>query len=154
MRRRFWDGDRRNKQVDPDGVADIEAFLRGRLAERLEAQGAWVPTWAWTNLLAHGAGEDLRDHRSTPSAPQQMGNDQWRSARAYLATEVLLLASVHGPLVVLQERLLRPLELDLAVNPEAARWDPSEWVTHVSSILDAHRTLEQRTCRHGVQHPG
>ena len=71
---------------------------------------------------------------------------------AYLASEVLLLAEGHGPLVVLQERILRPLELDLAITPCSAVRDPSEWAAHVSSVLDAHRTCERRTSRHGTHH--
>ena len=38
-----------------DFVEDCWPFLRGRLVETLEARKAPVPTWAWTNLLAHGS---------------------------------------------------------------------------------------------------
>jgi hypothetical protein len=65
-----------------------------------------------------------------------------------------LLMPAHQPLVVLQERILQPLELDLAASPESALWGPSEWVAHVGSVLDAHRALERRSSRESVRHQG
>jgi len=56
--------------------------------------------------------------------------------------------------VILQERILRPLELDLAVSQVTAAWGPNELVAHVCSILDAHRALERRTSRHGARDQG
>jgi hypothetical protein len=82
------------------------------------------------NLLAHGEEHDLRDHASSGCTEFRAVNEPWHRARAYLATEVLLLMPAHQPLVVLQERILQPLELDLAASPESALWGPSEWVAH------------------------
>jgi hypothetical protein len=124
------------------------------MAERLEDRGVWVPPWAWTNLLAHGEEQDLRAQTSSRWTELHAINERWRRARAYLATELLVLTPSHGPLVVLQERILRPLELDLAASPESARWGPPEWVVHVSSVLDAHRAHERRTFRHNDRHQG
>jgi hypothetical protein len=154
MRHLLRNWDRRNNRLCREGMADCEAFLRGRLAERLEARGVGVPTWAWTNLLAHGRDQDLRDDRPPPWTAHRAVNDRWHRARSYLATEVLILARAHEPLVVLQERILRPLELDLAVRQGTAAWGPNELVAHVCSILDAHRALERRTSRHGARDQG
>jgi len=153
MRRFRWSTDGRGR-LCREGVGDCEAFLHGQLAERFEDRGVSVPTWAWTNLLAHGSEPDLRGDRCGSWTNGQSVNGQWHRARAYLATEVLSVAQAHGPLVVVQERLLRPLELDLAASPTAALWAPSQWATHVGSALQAHRDLARRTSRVGLHHQG
>ena len=58
-------GDHLNEgEVSSQVVGDCEAFLAGRLVERIEQAGARVPVWAWTNLLAHGTERDLCSRRA------------------------------------------------------------------------------------------
>jgi len=129
-------------------VGDAEAFLLGHIAERFEEQGLVVPTWAWTNLLAHGEASELRDERAGERQPARTLNRDWRRARAYLAAEVLSLVGAHVPLHVLQERVLHPVELALATARTSLPWGPSQWAMHVSSALTEHAIVERRLSHH------
>lgn len=115
-------------------VEECEGFLAGRLVDRLEGR---VPVWAWTNLLAHGSEEDLRAETLQP------WSDEWRIARASLASSLLVLASTYGPLEEVQRRLLIPLELDLAARAEVAGWEPRGWASTVTQAIESYR----RQCR-------
>ncbi len=115
-------------------VTECEAFLAGRLADGAEVV---VPVWTWTNLLAHGSEEDLARESLEGSG------DDWRKARAYLASSLLALASTNGPLEEIQQRVLVPLELDLAARPEVAAWEPRGWASAVEHALESYR----RQCR-------
>ena len=111
-------------------VPDIDAFMKGHLAETLEWRGHQVPVWAWTNLLAHAGPGELE-------ADSYAGSDRadvWRQARSYLAGEVLRLAGPQD-LHQLQQAVLVPLELRLASCPGAARWKPVQWAHEVLSAL-------------------
>ena len=119
-------------------VADCEAFLDGRLVEVLEARRAAVPTWAWTNLLAHGSMEELR---LTSIEDVHRGDEyrEWREGRAYLATLMLASAGSFGPLLALQqEAVLIPLELTLADHSEPDIRTPRDWVAQVEAVLRLH----------------
>lgn len=122
-------------------VEDSEAFLLGGLAERLEQQGLGVPTWAWTNLLAHGSYSDLSTEATTTPKGNPATRD-FRRSRAYLAAEVL--AVVHGPrsLVELQRRVLQPMELELSETLRVMWWRPSDLAGHVNSVLAPYRHVE------------
>jgi hypothetical protein len=115
-------------------VEECEAFLRGRYVEHLESRALAVPVWAWTNLLAHGTSDDLRQ----AAAGSQVGpvsTRDWRAARAYVAAE-LLEATVRGqPLGATQRELLVPLELRLAARSDVERWAPQRWVMTVRSSI-------------------
>jgi hypothetical protein len=63
-------------------VAQCEAFLEGRLAEQVEGQVVRVPVWVWTNLLAHGAEQDLCSERCVAQSCGLALNDDWRNARS------------------------------------------------------------------------
>lgn len=124
-------------------VGDCEAFLLGRLAERLEDEGGGVPAWAWTNLLAHGAATDLVAECATERHGGRPWNRDWRRARSYLAAEVLAMTGANETLAQLQEQVLRPLELDLAGSPRTRLWQPNQWVVHVATALASHRVAVQ-----------
>jgi hypothetical protein len=126
-----------------DLVGDCEAFLAGRLAERLEARRTAVPIWVWTNLLAHGHPSELSEesHRDIPSGPTLYR--AWRRARAYLAGEVLALADVDGSIELVQEQVLQPVEFYLADSRAAVLWQANRWATHVSSVLAVFRDQRQ-----------
>jgi len=121
-------------------VEDCGAFLRGRLVETLEARKAPVPTWAWTNLLAHGSMEELR--LASLEEPVHRGDEylEWRQGRSYLATLMLASARSFGPLLALQqEAALIPLELMLAARTEPGISNPTNWVAQVEAVLQLHR---------------
>lgn len=149
-----WLGLARNRDAGRrrEMVADCEAFLLGRLAERLEDQGVAVPVWAWTNLLAHASEGELR--AEITAAPQGRPDTRdWHRARAFLAAEVLSVADARASLVDLQERCLRPMELDLAESLEVTWWRPSELAMHVDSLLAPQKATE-RYPSHSVRSRG
>lgn len=127
------------KIADVRLVAECEAFLSGGLTDLLETKRP--PVWTWTNLLAHGNGEDLR------SASFDASCDDWRRARAYLASSLLALAATYGPLEEIQKQVLVPLELDLASRPEVRSWEPRGWASTVERALERYR----RECRRASQ---
>jgi len=95
----------------------------------------------WTNLLAHGREDDL-------GAEGLVGDtDDWHIARASLAAHVLDLATSYGPLAAIQQRVLIPLELDLASRPEVAAWEARGWVSAVENALNVYR----RQCRRAAE---
>jgi len=121
-------------------VEDCGAFLGGRLVETLEARKAPVPTWAWTNLLAHGSMEELR--LASLEERIRRGDEywNWRQGRSYLATLMCLSARSFGPLLALQqEAALIPIELTLAAQPEPDICTPTDWVAQVEAVLRLHR---------------
>jgi len=118
---------------------ECEAFLSGGLVEHIESRRA--PVWTWTNLLAHGTEEELRAESFASSS------DEWRKARAYLASSLLALASTCGPLEEIQKRVLIPLELELAARPEVEAWEPRGWASAVERAFEAYR----RQCRRSPQ---
>ncbi|HEY7626980.1 MAG TPA: hypothetical protein VH761_07925 [Ilumatobacteraceae bacterium] len=126
------------RDTDPDGrelVRDCEAFLAGRYVEYVLNRGDHVPTWAWTNLLAHGTVEQLRSPATTFSVNWIELLQPWLQARAYLAGEILDAAYRDGPLCRVQRKLLVPLELRLASDPATKLLAPSEWVGKVLKSL-------------------
>jgi len=115
-------------------VGDCEAFLTGRIAERIERRSGCVPAWAWMNLLAHGTEEELRAECGTSRPPW---TPVWRQARSYLAGEVLDFADACGSLSEIQLRVLAPVELALTSPPVG--YDPRKWVLTVMTALDRDR---------------
>jgi hypothetical protein len=115
-------------------VADCQAFVLGRYAERLEGASSRVPVWAWTNLLAHGTEDDIRQ-AAAGGRFEPVRTRGWHAARAYLATEVLAAVDRGSSLEDLQRHVLAPLELRLSARREAASWEPRRWVAIVRSAL-------------------
>lgn len=120
-------------------VADAEAFLNGRLVERGDFLGRFIPAWEWTNLLAHGSNGDLEtESRGAWSRWDGTVAVRWRRARSLLAREVLEYAPAYGSLAEVQRSVLVPLELELASSPEVSSWMPSRWVQAVETALAGH----------------
>lgn len=126
--------------------AECEAFLTGRYPEYLTARGYPVPTWAWTNPLAHASEDQLRTMISTRGGAMGSAGG-WPQACCYVAGELLDLAERRGPLIHLQASALVPLELELIPRREVACWKPGTWVTAVMAVLPDHRRMRRRTAR-------
>ena len=120
-------------------VADCDAFVAGRYAEYLLARKRPVPVWAWVNLFAHGSESDLREAMLLGAARVPIGAQQWWSARAYLAGELLDQVAARRPLRTLQRVVLAPLELELAAGREVQAWRPAQLVHAVLAGLDERR---------------
>lgn len=136
---------------------DCAAFLLGTLAEYRVAHNQIVCAWEWMNLLAHGEVEDLRSevagveqHRSPLPSATGAG---WRTARSYLASELLDLIERGTSLRELQQQTLVPLELELACDPQATRWRPHQWVLTVESALGASRKATRPPIDRGSRLP-
>jgi hypothetical protein len=129
---------RRRRQREAELVADCEAFLAGRYAERLAERASRVPGWAWLNLVAHGTGADLASARQNRrSAGSMLPHWHWVAARAYLIGEVLdAVDAGRGSLPVLQQRVLRPLESQLGADPVGVRF-PRDLVRRALLALEA-----------------
>lgn len=133
-------GFKRRSGADPsngEAVEDCAAFLSGHLAERLLERREAVPVWAWVNLLAHGTYDELL--REIATSQQR----DWQRSRAYLAAEVVAIADGPGPLLMLQEAVLRPLELSFAASSDVRWWDPSQLARQVNTALAVHRAVER-----------
>lgn len=127
----------------PGGVLGLEceAYLNGTLAEFWEEQGTAVPVWTWTNLLAHGSESQIHDSLYRSSKPRRTGRS-WRTARSYLAYQILDLGSEEFTLEDFQSTVLLPLELELAARPEVEQWTPRRWVDTVDELIRSqHSTL-------------
>lgn len=134
-------------------TADCEAFLTGRLADRLEEDGRDVPPWAWMNLVAHGTGDDLRADQAIHGTPD-FPTDRWHEVRSLLAVEVLGVAGADSSLAELQHEVLVPLELDLAARTEVGSWRPKQLVLAVEHALDDCRRLRRRARLRELAAPG
>lgn len=122
-------------------VEECQAFLAGSYADHLDEKGLPIPTWAWTNLLAHGSELDLHRQEGPPNSQGSPACFQWRAARSYLAREILdHTKECTVDLTELQRKVLIPLELELARSSEtSARSDPHAWVVAVRTALTLRR---------------
>jgi hypothetical protein len=118
-------------------LAETEAFLSGRYAEQLEDRALPVPVWAWTNRLAHGNDDDLAGTATERRGRSPSG--RWRSARAFLAREVLGAVGPDRSLVDIQREVLAPLELELARGRDVGSWTPQLWVAKVRCSLSEYQ---------------
>ncbi len=126
---------RRKKRSDAgsrrDLVEETEAFLQGTLVEWHLRHDRCVPTWAWTNLLAHGT----RDQLIGATRANFADSSRWAQARQYLAAELLDRVPEPSALRRLQTRVLVPLEFELAARTLAREQEPSEWLLVVLDRL-------------------
>lgn len=139
-------------------VAESEAFLAGHLAEQMELDGYSggddpVPSWTWTNLLAHGQEQELREERAAVAAGRVDPSDEWRTARSYLAAEVMEIAELYAPLAEVQRAVLVPLELELATSPAGPVWGPRQWVVMVQTVLSQYQLECWRALRRRERPP-
>lgn len=130
---------REQRSLGAELVADCEAFVLGRYADRLEGLSIAVPVWAWTNLLAHAGDQELRAELFAASANERPMSE-WHAARAYLVAEVLDAAAREGTLAELQWSALVPLELALATRPDVGSWTCRQWVDAVRAALAGRRS--------------
>ena len=95
-----------------------------------------MPTWAWTNLLAHGSMEDLRLASLETYVYRGDEYGEWRASRSCLATLMLGSTRSFGPLLALQQDVaLIPLELMLAARPESGPRTAADWMAQVEAVL-------------------
>jgi hypothetical protein len=135
MRRMF----RRDRRGDTSSmIQDCEAMIEGRYVERLEASGLSVPSWAWMNLLAHATDEVLRHAAEGRPMWRRGRHEVWRRARAYLASEILDIASDPGTLRTVQAQVLVPLELEMMLRRGTAPRAPGKWVAWVLSAIEGY----------------
>jgi len=125
-------------------IAESEAFVSGQLAELYERRDGYVPVWTWTNLLAHGSEQMLRDAYGANEDRSVDHEHPWRAARSYLAGEVLHLAEQVGSLEQVQREALRPIELELASWMSAESWASREWASTIAGVLDDYRRVRLR----------
>ena len=123
---------------DSDVVADCEAFLLGRYAELLEARSEPVPVWAWTNVLAHGTGEDV-ERAAAGGRVGWSSTRRWRVARTSAAGELLDRVGSGMSLADMQREVLVPLELELVGCPADSACTPDRWLEAVRSALHSYR---------------
>ena len=125
-------------------VGECEAFLAGRLAERIEERAERVPVWAWTNLLAYGSEQDLCSERRRARQQCSVSGHPWCEGRSHFVAELLDLAHEYGPLAEIQRTVLVPLELEFASCTEVAEWEPFQWVASVDVGLGKCRQAYRR----------
>ncbi len=144
----FW-----NSSSEPpasDGLEVIadecEAFVTGHLAERLIASNAPVPPWVWTNLLAHGSMTDLESEAARrPRRWPKSRYHGWIEARSQLAASTLAVCRAYGPLHLMQEQAIRPLELALAESSSLLAATPQRWTNQVEALLRLYQVRRLHT---------
>lgn len=117
-------------------VEETEAFLEGTLVELYERLGVPIPSWAWTNALAHGSEAHLTEVANRVARRPPDGD--WYAARAFVAREVLAAAPRCGGLRQLQATVVAPLELHLAAAHGGVGMEVRDWVACVLPVLAAH----------------
>lgn len=127
----FWHRSKPDERHDEEGgfrdwrdsgVADeVEAFLTGRLVDRIAASGRAVPAWAVLNRLAHAdrpelvrlvEGGDLDG--TSPASP-------WLATERFVAGHLLAKASSPDELARVQQATLIPVELGLIERAKVVR---------------------------------
>lgn len=132
---------REKRALAADLVEECRAFLAGSYLDHLDEKGLPIPTWAWTNLLAHGSEVDLHRLEAPPYSQGSPACLQWRAARSQLAREILDHSrDCTVDLKELQRKVLIPLELELARRSETStRSEPQAWVVAVRAALTLRR---------------
>jgi len=122
------------KALSRELVEDCEAFLAGQFLARAEPRSLAVPVWVWSNVLAHGSPDDIRETAAEGGTTAR----GWRAARAYLAAELLELQARGRSLEELQHDVLVPMELHLAARADARTWTPQRWAAAVRTSIDVY----------------
>ncbi len=122
------------KALSRELVEDCEAFLAGQFLARAEPRSLAVPVWVWSNVLAHGSPDDIRE----TAAEGSTAPSGWRAARAYLAAELLELQARGRSLEQLQHDVLVPMELHFAARADARTWTPQRWAAAVRTSIDVY----------------
>jgi hypothetical protein len=133
-RRRLTLPHRVDKALSRELVEDCEAFLAGQFLARAEPRSLAVPVWVWSNVLAHGSPDDIRE----TAAEGSTAPSGWRAARAYLAAELLELQARGRSLEQLQHDVLVPMELHFAARADARTWTPQRWAAAVRTSIDVY----------------
>lgn len=132
------------RQMSRELVEGAGSFLSGSYAEHLKVRRtAWVPVWAWTNLLAHASLPELQRDAADGG---KVARDEWRRARSYVAAEMAARCRDEEELQELQRTVLRPLQLDL-ITQDLQKCSVQQWVR---VVLTAIRSSE----RHSSPAPG
>lgn len=137
-----WDqgGWRRKRQAVDESVADeCEAFLTGTYWEYITARKRPCPVWAYINRVAHTAPDDVISLADTPERIAEPVLD-WLDVERAVADQ--LVAMTGGDLDAirrLQRRVLLPLELAIASEPEAdAKLGARHLVALTRAALEGH----------------
>jgi hypothetical protein len=124
-------------------AAEAEAFLHGRLADRLVETGQPVPAWAMLNRLAHGTVEQLagtmldggpQGWRAHPS----LGGPQWFAAERALAARLIGDRTTAQSLHRIQTEVLVPLELSLITRSRIETITAGQVIAEAGRALDEH----------------
>jgi hypothetical protein len=127
------------------GVADeVEAFVEGRLADRIRAQGNSVPAWVALNRLAHA------DHKTLVQLVEGKGQKQltpirpvhpWVEQERFIAAHLLATSgATPEALDRIQQQALVPLELSLIERSRTERLSPEKVLDAGREALDSYRT--------------
>ncbi|MFI5040255.1 MAG: hypothetical protein ACHQNA_00145 [Acidimicrobiales bacterium] len=139
----MWGRSRKHNDPEADAVvAEAQALLAGRAADRHSAAADPVPGWAWVNCLAHAGMEDLNGLVDGARIAQPSG---WAGAMSFLAHELIATGRTSEGVAELQRAALIPLELDLLSPGTPTPSTPGRLVAVVQARLDDHQRL------HGIQ---
>jgi hypothetical protein len=128
-----WRKNSKQRFEDTAIVREAQALLDGTVRTVSYPQWRRVPPWAYINQLAHAdAGTLVRLAKDSATLPPT----SWDSACAFLAGELLALASGGRELVEVQ-RALVPLELDLLDKIDPANLTPAMLVRRAFEALAA-----------------
>jgi hypothetical protein len=107
---------------------ECEAYLDGRSAAVLEAQGRTPPAWAQLNRVAHGSSGDLTELASGGGAGPDGRRrvDTWPGALARLAEQLLAGTEDDVALRAIQVAALWPLEGQLLDSRQRIELSPQE----------------------------
>jgi len=124
-------------------AAESEAFLHGRLADHLVANGQHVPGWVMLNRLAHGTRDELADvvvaARCGWRAHPSLGGPQWLADERALASRLIGIGTSTEALRALQGEVLIPLELTLIARSRSEALSPQDVIGAASRALDEDR---------------
>ena len=126
------------------GVAEeVQAFVEGRLADHIRAQGDAIPAWAALNRLAHA------DHKTLVRLVEGEGLNQfpvrrshpWAEQERFVAGHLLATSgATPEALDRIQQQALVPLELSLIERSRTERFSPERVLDAGMKALDSYRT--------------
>jgi hypothetical protein len=124
------------------GLAEeVQAFLAGRLVNRLTADRQPVPAWAALNRLAHADRSDLvrlvAGGSTASTAPSSSGHASWAAAERFVAGHMLARARTPEELEHVQRATLVPLELMLIERTKTERLSADEVLQLGAEAVDS-----------------